>query len=185
MKNRYPKAVSRVAWWYFLTTFNLYIGVFDLLPDWLGYILLCMAIEGMFTVQPTAELLHIPAAILAVYTVVNTMFTAVGGELPYPVSAVFYAIYLYVHYQVCTNIYDTVKLLGTEKGQKIALHRDITTVTYTALMLAQNFMRTSVVFYGIMVIHIVSKIALIAALCGHSSQREAQMTEAENVYTNP
>ena len=173
LKTDYPKAVSRVAWWYFLTTYSISIGVLDILPDWWGYILLCLALDGIAAFQPTAKLLRPITLLLTAVVILRTVAHLLGNtKEPYIIFAVSAVIYLYIHFQICTNISDTVALLGTEQGSTIALHRDITTVTYTAGVLAEFFAPAGFVYYAAVIIHILSKTVLIFSLWGHSSRRK-------------
>lgn len=170
MKNSYSKAIKCIAWSLLLTTFHITLSGIDFLPDWVGYILLYKAIEPVGRYQPSAMLLKPFATVLIIHSVIfrflKPMGFAGGG---YAINLIVAVIYMYLYFQLLTDIYHTAEQLNMDSGGFIPVLRNITTVTYTIVFILSNTGGNIYLIYAAGIVNIIMKIALSLHLFDHSS----------------
>ena len=73
--------LSRAAWGCFFLYFNLNLGPVNLLPNFVGYLLILSAIRLLEQEQRDLRLLRPLGVFLALYTAANAAVTLLGGEI--------------------------------------------------------------------------------------------------------
>ncbi|MBR4036373.1 MAG: hypothetical protein IKJ05_06570 [Oscillospiraceae bacterium] len=178
MKNDYAKAIKQVAWSLLITTFHLTIAGFDLLPAWVGYIMVYKALEPISRYQPTAKLLKPFAMVLIIDSIIFWFLKPMGitGGI-YVINLIAAVIYIYLHFQLLTDIYHTVEQFNMDSGGLIPVLRNITTVTYAIVFVTSNVGGNIYVMYAAGIVNIVMKVALSLHLFDHGNNAlETDMT---------
>ncbi len=173
MNIEYPKAIKNVAWSIILSTFHINIGVFDILPDWLGYILLFSAVKAISDVQPTAGLLKPFAVIIIADSILDTVLKFMGTSVGiYVYNLVISVIYIYIYFQILTDIWHTASHCNTDTGWLIPPLRNITTVTHTIAFVLMSMEGNSYVIIAAAVVNIVMKTRLAFHLFSHANDEK-------------
>ena len=169
----YPKAIKNVAWSVVLSTFHINIGVFDILPDWLGYILLFSAVKTISDVQPTAGLLKPFALVIIADSILDTVLKFMGISMGiYVYNLVISVIYIYIYFQILTDIWHTAENYNTETGWLIPPLRNITTVTHTIAFVLMSMEGNIYVIMAAAVVNIVMKTRLAFHLFSHAKDEK-------------
>lgn len=170
MRNEYSKAIRQVAWSLLITTFHLTIAGFDLLPAWMGYIMVYRALDPISRYQPTAKLLKPFAMVLIIDSAIFWFLKPMGitGGI-YVLNLIAAVIYIYLHFQLLTDIYHTVEDFNMDSGGLIPVLRNITTVTYAIVFVASNVGGNIYVIYAAGIVNIVMKTALSLHMFDHSN----------------
>lgn len=122
------RAVRRIAWGYVLTLLNVNIGTLNLLPDWLGYLLMLSALTPLSLSVPTAALLRRPAMLLIVWEALAWVYALFGAELSalplWRIAAMIVtAVSLYFHFRLLSDIahlaaqYDCPQTAGIRRAR--------------------------------------------------------------------
>ncbi|MBQ6851363.1 MAG: hypothetical protein IJN77_10040 [Oscillospiraceae bacterium] len=179
MTNDYSKAVKHVAWAMLLGTFHITVSGLDFLPDWVGYIMIYKALTPISRYRPTANLLKPFAAVLVVFELVNRVMKLFGMSVAlYAINLIIAVVYIYLNFQLMTDIYHTAQLFNMNSGHFIPVLRNITTVTYAMVFVVSNAGGHQYVIIAAAAVNIVMKLALIVHLLGHSNdagQRDMKM----------
>ena len=169
----YPKAIKNVAWSVVLSTFHINIGVFDILPDWLGYILLFSAVKTISDVQPTAGLLKPLALVIIADSILDTVLKFMGISMGiYVYILVISVIYNYIYFQILTDIWHTAENYNTETGWLLPPLRNITTVTHTIAFILLSMEGNIYVIMAAAVVNIVMKTRLAFHLFSHAKDEK-------------
>lgn len=99
------KALSEAIWGYVFLYFNLNIGTVDLLPEFVGWILLLSAVRGLEKERRDLKLLRPFAHVMIVLSVLEWLGSFLGlsvGGLFLPLDLVIAAVRLYFHFQFLT-----------------------------------------------------------------------------------
>lgn len=169
MTNDYSKAIKNIVWAMVLGTFHVNLFGLDFLPDWVGYIMIYKSLSPISKFQPTANLLKPLVIALAVFELINWFAKPMGivaGN--YTVVLIIAVIYVYMNFQLLTDIYHTAQMFNMDSGNMIPILRNITTVTYTAVFVVNNTGGHQYVILAAAVVNIVMKLVLIVHLLGHS-----------------
>ncbi len=132
--------VSQAAWGYFLLYFNINLGSINILPDFVGYLLLLSAIRHLREARRDAALLRPLAIVLAVYYGIDWVAVIFGANLDglLPLAAlVISLISLYLHFQLLTDLAALATRYQHEDGldKRILTLRTIHTVLITVTAL--------------------------------------------------
>ena len=137
---RLADSVRKVAWGYLLMYLNIKINGFDLLPDWLGWILLWFAIQGLKTARPKIVLLEGFAVALGLLAGVLWLpFWEMPGWLG-PVSVTLTVIHIYFDFHMLTELAGLAKdyreaFGGVDHGEGILRARTVAVVLRTCFIL--------------------------------------------------
>ena len=173
MNTEYTKAVRYVAWSIILSTFHINIGVFDILPDWLGYIYLFSAIKIIGRIQPTALLLKPFAIVVIADSILNSVLKGMGVSIGiYLYNLVMAVIYVYIYFQILTDIWHIVETNNTETGQLLPRLRNITTVTHTIAFVMLSMGGNIYVIMAAAVVNVVMKTCLAFHLFSHAKDEK-------------
>lgn len=107
MKDRaaFYRAISHVAWAYLFLHLNINLGSLNILPDWVGYLLILSALNTLGEEEPSAPLLRPLGELLALWEGVRWVMALLGREVSlYPVDLVAGILALYFHFQLLTNL---------------------------------------------------------------------------------
>ncbi len=162
VKKELASSVRFCAWGFVLILFNINIGVFDILPDWLGFIFLLVGVNRIAQHREEAKHLRVFALIL----LVNNVFAFVekifadelyGGFLV--LTVLIYVISLYFYFAFFTCAANIAEEYAPERKSSIIACRNVYALLYcfnTLLML----------FGGAGVLGVLSLIANLVALIG-------------------
>lgn len=137
--DRISAQVRRVAWGYFFLFLDFNLNSISILPDFIGWILFCSAIQGLKEEQPKLALLEHFAVALGLWSVVGWLPLELPNWLALP-QLVFRLMELYFHFQLLTEL---AQLAGRyqelmdrkDHAQCILWVRTGTTVVQTVLVL--------------------------------------------------
>ena len=126
-------AVRRIAWGYLLILLDINLGTLNILPNWLGYVLILRALPTLKEETPPAGLLEPLGILLAFWDGIlwigKLLGTAIDWPLPQLLDAV---ISLYFHFQLLTNLADIAAKYGCPCESKLRLLRTVQVVLLTA-----------------------------------------------------
>lgn len=135
------KALSRIAWAYLIILLHLRINGLDLLPDWVGYLLIFLAIGQLSGALRDLPLLKPFCVLLGVVSLVDWLALPLSGASLtgqfFLFSAVITCVSLYFHFQLLTDL----ALLADGPGEapvlarRLRMCRNIDTVLQIAITL--------------------------------------------------
>lgn len=107
-REKLGKAVGLVAWGYIFIYFNINLGPMDILPNFVGYMLILNSLEGLAIEERSTILLKPLVWILIVweiFTWVNSMINlTLTGYLYSTVHTIVTIVSLYYNFQLFTNL---------------------------------------------------------------------------------
>lgn len=100
------EALTHVAWAYLLLFLNFNLGTLNLLPNWLGYLLILSALDPLGTQAPSAPLLAPLGKVLAGWDGFVWVMALFGRDALslYPLDLIVGILGLYFHFQLLTNL---------------------------------------------------------------------------------
>lgn len=129
-------ALRKVVWGYILIYLGLSLGTLDILPDWLGYGLLCSALPTLAKYTPSANLLDGFCKVLIGWNLLRWGLNLFGGYEPPQIIAVCFGILtIYFHFQLLTNLAEISDSTGCSHGDRLRMLRTFTTLLQTFLAL--------------------------------------------------
>ncbi|MBO5153407.1 MAG: hypothetical protein J6C00_03515 [Eubacterium sp.] len=113
-------AVKAIGFGYAFLYLNLNLGRVNLLPNWVGYVLIQEACDDIGEQEPSIVLLKPLAALLAGYEGVLWLCKLLDVSLSIPaVEVVISVASLYFHYQLMTNLGDLADHLHLEERDRL------------------------------------------------------------------
>ena len=104
-KNPFYDAIGAIAWGYLLLHLDINLGSINILPEWLGYLLMLSALPVLAQEIPSALLLKPLGEILALWEGVQWVMKLLGREFsPYLIEVIIGVVSLYFHFQLLTNL---------------------------------------------------------------------------------
>ena len=179
------KGVTQAAFGFLLIHFHLNIGTVDLLPDFMGYVLLLLAIHNLKEENRDFALLMPLGTLLTGWNLADWLLNMFGipmtGKLPVP-EAMMTAVNLYFWFQFCTDLAQLARKIQPEEGslnRSICRCRNILTVTMTVMALPLEM-----VFPEDRLIWILSPVLVIglAAVLGLTVKLFALRKAVSNLY---
>ena len=135
-ERKYPGALSLIAWGTLLLFVNITVGNLNLLPNWLGYLLICRALPAVGEEEPEALLLKPLCAALALWEGLLWLLLLFGTVPDWPVVRLaFSVIFLYFDFQLLSNLASTAKRHGCQEEKSLRRLRNIRAVLNTLLAL--------------------------------------------------
>ncbi len=130
--NDLRKAVRRIAWSFVLIHLNFYLFGIDLLANWVGYLLIFFALPTLSREESSASLLRPFAAALAVMSGITFVCDFLGVDMDrYHILSVFHALmWLYLQFQLLTNIAEMASRREYPKTKRILVLRSAVTVLF-------------------------------------------------------
>lgn len=104
-KNPFYDAIGGIAWGYLLLHLDVNLGSINILPEWLGYLLMLSALPVLAREIPSALLLKPLGEILALWEGVQWVMKLLGREFsPDLIEVIIGVVSLYFHFQLLTNL---------------------------------------------------------------------------------
>lgn len=127
-------ALKRVAISYLLIYFHFNIGTLDILPDWVGYLLIISALPVLAQKEKTALLLKSLGIVLAVWEGVEWVLQMLGGSGNiYIISVIVGILNMYFHFQLITNIAEFAA--EESKKKRLLVLRAAVVIFHTATLI--------------------------------------------------
>lgn len=134
--NNYTEALGHIAWGYLLLYLDFNLGTLDILPNWLGYLLIYQAITTLGEREPSALLLKPFGLLLTLYEACIWTLEIFSSTPPYLATLLFAVLTLYFHFQLLTNL-ASIALRSNLEGvsRRLLQLRTVCTLLYTTLFL--------------------------------------------------
>jgi len=128
--------IGRVAWGYVLIHCHIHIGAWDILPDWLGYVMITTALPALAEEEPTLKLLKSLGWIMAGWTFVQWAVKIADADPKlHLISLLISIINMYFHFQLLTDIANISGRYGTPEHRQILRLRTVEVVMFTIIPL--------------------------------------------------
>lgn len=187
LTNNYKNALKKIAWGYVFIYFSLNLGPVDVVPVWVGYILILQALDGVAEREPSASLLKPFSFVLITVELVRWVLAWFSGSLVMPwISVITGIVGLYFHFQLLTNLADTAARDGSAYGKRLRFLRDLQVMLVTVLtMMSANIIPPTWVSMSwmILVITAVLIISLVWTLFSYAKEPDFQMEIPEYVQS--
>ena len=132
------RAIKHIAWGYVLLYLDVNLATFNILPDWLGFLLILFALPALANEVPSAALLRPFAILLAAWEgfewLAKLLGASIGVDLTVPFLIV-NVIVLYFHFQLLTDLAALSEKYGCPQTRKLLQLRTVNTLIATALAL--------------------------------------------------
>ena len=129
------KAIKKIAWGYILIHSAINIGVIDILPDWLGYYFMLVAIRRVREEEESTGLLEPLVKILIGWNALSWGTKFIGWDLSkFPFTVLISIIVIYFNFQLLTNLANVAEKYGSTKRKNILTVRTIETLMNTVLV---------------------------------------------------
>lgn len=145
-RNPIADAVSSLAWAYVILLLDLHLGRFNVLPNWLGMLIMADAIKKLAAEKEEIMLLHpLAVGIGAWQGVCSVVYVLLGVRLNFQaVEIVVMALALYLHFQLLTNVADIADARGFGHTKQILVLRTVKTLLHTATVLPLDWNGVSI-----------------------------------------
>lgn len=138
MVNRqvYQRSLAKIAWGYVFLYLNINFSVnghaLSILPEWAGYLLIFMALDGVALQEPSAGSLKPFGLLLAAEAAIEWAVTLAGADWSYTwITLLVVVINLYFHFQLLTNLADIARRSGSAYSRRLRVLRTAQTVMLT------------------------------------------------------
>lgn len=137
--------ISKVAWGYFFIYINVFINNINLIPTFVGYVLILSAIRLLKEEVRELSFLHAPGMMMVLWTGADWFASLVGIRIMDRwqfVDIIIGLVNLYFHFQLITNLsYIATKYQpqGYELDTKLLRYRTLQTVMLTAIEIVSCF----------------------------------------------
>ena len=133
---RYLNAVGKLCWGYFFIYISIYIGTIDILPAWVGFLLIFAALDGVAVMDPSAKLIKPFALLLMAESGAEWMLKIFGATVDlYWIDIIIGVISLYFHFQLLTNLAGIAEGQESAYSNKLKKLRSMQTVFLTIMAL--------------------------------------------------
>ena len=141
MNESLASALRKVAWGWILLHCNFNLGSLNILPDWLGYLLILQALSVLAASVRSAALL-IPFGMgLTVWNLITWVLDIFGITIAFLwLDLLVTVIGLYFQFQLLTDLAELADDWFCEQGATLRKYRTVQTVLTTVLWLAGFFM---------------------------------------------
>lgn len=148
--NRMYTGLSQAAWGYFFITFDFNLNHVSILPRFVGYILLYLAVDKLSQARRDLNLLRPLAVVLICWFFGDWFFTAAGwnleGRVPFLqfLSLVVSVCVLYFHFQFLTDmaaLAEQYQPEGSDLNRRILNRRTALLILSTALELTSSLVQ--------------------------------------------
>ena len=184
------RAIKHIAWGYVLLYLDVNLATFNILPDWLGFLLILFALPALADEVPSAALLRPFAILLAAWEgfewLAKLFGASIGVDLTVPFLIV-NVIVLYFHFQLLTDLAALSEKYGCPQTRKLLQLRTVNTLIATALALPLPWEQTewlaiaALLVYGAIVIWICFVLfGLKRSLTEEENNEETEEEETES-----
>lgn len=173
-------AIGQVAWGYLLLHLNFNLGTFNLLPNWLGYLLMLGALPGIAKYEPSAALLRPLGILLALWEGYIWVMTLFGLSFNiYIVETLVAVAGLYFHFQLLTNLAVIAERHHCNERRQILVLRTVRTVLMTLLVLSLPWNDNILLTWPVAIVHVIVALWIASTLFSFK-QSENAILDAEN-----
>lgn len=170
-------AIQRIAWGYVLLHVDFNLGTLDLLPAWLGYVLILQALPAVGRAVESAVLLRPLCICLAVWEGASWVLTffSVSTEV-YVLRVLGTVIGLYFHFQLLTNLAEVAARWDCPERRRLLTLRTVRTILVTFFALPLPWADYAGLALVVLLVHVVVAIWICRVLF---SLRRALMAREE------
>lgn len=130
--------IKRVAISYILIYFHINIATLDILPDWVGYLMIIAALPVLSKKEKSATLLKPLGIFLTIWEVIEWVFAILGGSISiYIINVIIGILHMYFHFQLITNIAEFAPKENRKK--RLLVLRAATVIFHTATLVILLF----------------------------------------------
>lgn len=179
-------SIKRIGWSYIFIYFSLTLGSLDILPGWVGYMMILSEIYYIAEHDKSSLLLKTPCVILIIYEIMKWAGNLIGLNyqsfdlLPFSliriVGIIVGIISIYFHFQLLTNLANVAEIKGLYERKSILLNRrTLNTILQTIISFSWillNEITNSYVFLFLAVVSIIVVISIVSCLFAFSSELE-------------
>lgn len=159
------QAVKQIAWGYILLHININLGSLNILPNWLGYVLMLQALPVLAEHEPSALLLRPLGIMLAIWEGVVWGATVFGITIDSTIlMAIGTTISLYFHFQLLTNLASLAEKYDCPEQTRILRLRTVRTVLITLMALPFSWEQHVPIIVGVSLVHIIVTIWICSVL---------------------
>lgn len=135
-RQRLTDGLKMIAFGYLLLHLNINLGTCNVLPNWLGYLLILKALPILGEYEPSALLLTPIGTLLAVWegALWGMALFSLTPDI-YLLRVVASVIALYFHFQLLTNLADIAQKFGCKERRSILMLRTVRTILITLVAL--------------------------------------------------
>lgn len=135
-RERRIRAVGLIAWGFLLLQLNFSIGTLNLLPNWLGYLLVLSALPLLAEETPAILLLRPLGIVLAVWEGLQWLLVLFHVSLSFYLPEMAVGILaLHFHFQLFTDLAEAAKIWECPQVQSLLRLRTVRTIFMTVLLL--------------------------------------------------
>ena len=169
-------AVKQIAWGYVLLHFNINLGTFNILPNWLGYLLMVEALSALSQEEPSAALLRPLGQLLAGWEGLCWVMAVFKQEFSFPLlNAAAAAATLYFHFQLLTDLAIAARNHQCPQEKRILRLRTARTLLVTLLALPFPWERYQVLTMVVALVYMAAAVWICSVLFSlNGSLREEQ-----------
>ena len=170
------KAIKNIAWGYVLIHSAINLGVVDILPDWLGFYLMFVAIKKIREEEESIGLLEPLTKILIGWNAIIWITKFIGWNMgTFPFAIIISIIGIYFHFQMLTNIASVAEKHGSERGKGILVVRTVETLMNTALTIMEYLQISEGWMIAIAIVGLIGVIWICATLFGLAKELENEV----------
>lgn len=180
-RERFCRALKLIVWGCVLIYLDFNLGTLDILPDWLGYMLILKALPIVGESEKSADLLKPLGIFLAVWEgilwIVNTFGISIGGIVGIGFNSIGYittVIVMYFNFQLFTDIANAADSFGCSKSGRILHLRTVNTVLVTILGLPLPWKKIEVGAYILLIVLIAVTVWICAVLFAVRKELECE-----------
>ena len=149
-------AVRRVAWGYLLILLDINLGTLNILPNWLGYILIIRSLADLKKEAPSAGLLTPLGILLAFWDGICWIGKLFGAAVNWPLPQLLATVIsLYFHFQLLTNLADIAGRYGCPCESRLRVLRTVQVLLLTASYLAISWLPEATILTVLMIVSLV------------------------------
>lgn len=174
-RQRLADGVKLIAFGYLFLHLNLNLGTLNVLPNWVGYLLILRALPALGEYEPSALLLRPLGILLALWEGFLWGMALLGSSQDDSLFTVIAAVIaLYFHFQLLTNLADSAKQFGCPERSRILTLRTVRTVLITLLALPVSWADYQVLTTGIAIVFVIVAVWICVVL--FSFRRSLELT---------
>ena len=178
-KEKLASAVKQIAWGYVLLHVNVNLGTLNILPNWLGYVLMLSALPILGESEPSAMLLHPLGILLALWEGLLWGLTIFGVRFDSTVlSIIAAAVSLYFHFQLLTNLADLAQQKNCPEHRRILNLRTVRTLLITVLSLPIPWVQYQGLTTGVVIVNLIVALWICSVLFSLRRSLEADDAQA-------
>lgn len=180
-QQRLSSAVNSIAWGYILIHVNFNLGTMDILPGWVGYLLICSSFSALAVRERSVSLLRPLGIILIIWNLIDWIVTTMNGRLNlYGLEILVVVLGLYFHFQLLTNLARIAEQFECpESGRLLKLRTAITVLNAVMQVCLYWLTQNAAVVWLVIIVQLI----LTWWLCSTLFRFKRSLLEAEGEDT--